>query len=87
MGFETVYGIGALVLLTALIFGVLQYHYRDRRAPRAGGEIARERYKRNETWSVVGLSRPFSIDLTCGQYFTKRAPPKLVWRIPSAGFF
>jgi hypothetical protein len=49
MGFETVYGIGALVLLTALIFGVLQYHYRDRRAPRAGGEIARERYKRNET--------------------------------------
>jgi membrane protease YdiL (CAAX protease family) len=25
MGFETVYGVGALVLLTALIFGVLHY--------------------------------------------------------------
>jgi hypothetical protein len=49
MGFEFVYGVGALVLLTALIFGVLQYRYRDRRAVRLGGEIARERYKRNET--------------------------------------
>jgi hypothetical protein len=49
MGLEVVYGVGALMLLTALIFGVLQYHYRDRRAVRAGGEIARERYERNET--------------------------------------
>ena len=49
MGFEAVYGIGAVLLLAALIFGVLQYHYRDRRAVRTGGEVARERYKRNET--------------------------------------
>lgn len=48
MGLEIVYGVGALILLTALIFGTLQYHYRDRRATRAGGEIAAERYKRNE---------------------------------------
>ena len=46
MGFEAVYGIGAVLLLAALIFGVLQYHYRDRRT---GGEVVRERYKRNET--------------------------------------
>jgi len=49
MGLEIVYGVGALILLTALIFGVLQYHYRDRRAAQVGGEIARERYERNET--------------------------------------
>ena len=49
MGFEAVYGIGAVLLLATLIFGVLQYHYRDRRAVRTGGEVARERYKRNET--------------------------------------
>ena len=35
MGFEAVYGIGAVLLLAALIFGVLQYHYRDRRTVRA----------------------------------------------------
>ena len=49
IGFEAVYGIGAVLLLAALIFGVLQYNYRDRRAVRTGGEDARERYKRNET--------------------------------------
>jgi hypothetical protein len=49
MTFEIVYGVGALILLTGLIFGVLQYHYRDRRAVRIGGEIARERYERNES--------------------------------------
>jgi hypothetical protein len=49
MALEIVYGVGALVLLTALIFGVLQYHYRNRRAVRIGEEITQERYKRNET--------------------------------------
>ena len=49
MTFEIAYGVGALILLVALIFGVLRYHYRDRRAVRIGGEIARERYERNET--------------------------------------
>jgi MYXO-CTERM domain-containing protein len=46
---EIVYFIGAFVLLAALIFGVLQYRYRDRAAAQAGGEIVKERYKRNET--------------------------------------
>jgi hypothetical protein len=49
MGLEIVYGIGALVLLTALIFGTLQYHYRNRRASKAGGEIVQERYRKNRT--------------------------------------
>ena len=45
IGWEIVFGIGALVLLTALIFGVLQYHYRNRRAVQVGEEIVRERYR------------------------------------------
>jgi hypothetical protein len=49
MGLEIIYGIAALVLLTALIFGVLQYHFRNRRAVRSGDEIVRRRYERNET--------------------------------------
>ena len=49
MGLEIVYGVGALVLLTALIFATLQYHYRNRRAYEAGGEVAKERYRRNQT--------------------------------------
>ena len=49
MGLEIIYGIAALVLLTALIFGVLQHHFRNRRAVQAADEIVRERYKRNET--------------------------------------
>jgi hypothetical protein len=48
MGLEIVYFIGALVLLTALIYGTLQYHYRNRAATRAGGDIVRERYKRDQ---------------------------------------
>lgn len=49
MGLEIVYFLGALILLTALIFGTLQYHFRNRRATRIGEEIVRERYERNET--------------------------------------
>ncbi|MGY4227313.1 hypothetical protein ACVMIH_004674 [Bradyrhizobium sp. USDA 4503] len=49
MGLEIIYGIGALALLTALIFGVLQHHFRSRRTVQAGEEVVRERYKRNET--------------------------------------
>jgi hypothetical protein len=49
MGLEIVYGVGALILLTALIFGVLQYRFRDRRATAVGEEITRQRYERNET--------------------------------------
>jgi hypothetical protein len=49
MGQEFFYGIGALVLLTALIYGVLQYRYRNRAAVRRGEEIVAERYRRDET--------------------------------------
>lgn len=41
MGLEIIYGIGALVLLTALIFVVLQRHFRDRRAVRNADDIVR----------------------------------------------
>jgi hypothetical protein len=46
---EIAYFIGAFVLLVALIYGTLQYHFRNRAATRMGGEIARERYRRDET--------------------------------------
>ncbi len=49
MGLEIVYGIGALALLTALIFGTLQYYFRNRRAVQVGDEITRQRYKSNKT--------------------------------------
>jgi hypothetical protein len=49
MGLEAVYFVGALVLLTAMIYAVLSYHYRDRAADRIGEEVTRERYRRNET--------------------------------------
>jgi hypothetical protein len=46
---EIVYFAGAFILLSALIYGTLQYHYRNRAATRVGEEITRERYRRNET--------------------------------------
>jgi hypothetical protein len=45
---EIVYFIGAFVLLATLIFGVLQYRNRNRAAVHAGGEIVKERYRRDE---------------------------------------
>ena len=49
MGLEIVYFLGALVLLTALIYASLSFHYRNKSATRLGDEIARDRYRRNET--------------------------------------
>jgi hypothetical protein len=49
MGLEAVYFLGALVLLIALIYGTLSYHYRNRAATRAGDEIVRERYRQNQS--------------------------------------
>ena len=46
---EIVYFAGAFVLLTALIYGVLSYHYRNKAATEAGGKVAQERYRNNET--------------------------------------
>jgi hypothetical protein len=48
MGLEIVYFVGALVLLTALLCGTLQYHYRNRAATREGGKIAHDRYERDQ---------------------------------------
>jgi len=48
MGFEVAYFVGALVLLIALIYGTLQYRYRDRVATRAGAEVARDRYEKDQ---------------------------------------
>jgi hypothetical protein len=49
MGLEAVYFLGALVLLAALIYGTLSYHYRSRAATRAGDEIVRERYRQDQS--------------------------------------
>jgi hypothetical protein len=49
MGLEIVYFIGAFLLLVALIYATLSWHYRSRAATRVGDDITRERYKRNET--------------------------------------
>ena len=38
MGLEIIYFAGAFVLLTALIYGTLQYRYRNRAATRARAE-------------------------------------------------
>lgn len=49
MGLEALYFVGALILLAGLIYATLSWHYRNRAADRAGEDIVRERYKRNET--------------------------------------
>jgi hypothetical protein len=49
MGLESIFFIGAFVLLAALIYGVLSHRYRNREAARIGGEIAAERYRGYET--------------------------------------
>jgi len=49
MGLEIVYFLGALALLAALIYASLSYRYRNKSATRVGEEIARDRYRRNET--------------------------------------
>ncbi|AND92581.1 MULTISPECIES: hypothetical protein [Bradyrhizobium] len=49
--------LGAFVLLTALIYGVLSYHYPNRALDRVAEKVTRERYRRNETWrDAIGTS-------------------------------
>jgi hypothetical protein len=48
MGLEVVYFIGAVILLAALIYGVLQYATRNRSADKVGEETTRDRYRRND---------------------------------------
>ena len=49
MGLESLYFVGAFILLLALTYGVLSYRYRNREAAHMGGDIAAERYRRDET--------------------------------------
>jgi hypothetical protein len=46
---EIVYFIGALVLLTALIYGSLNYRYRDKRTSKVADQIVRDRYEHDIT--------------------------------------
>jgi uncharacterized membrane protein len=46
---EIVYFIGALILLSALIYGTLNYHYRDRTKSKVADQIVRDRYEHNRT--------------------------------------
>jgi hypothetical protein len=49
MSLESVFFIGAFILLVALIYGVLSYRYRNREATRIGDEIVAKRYRRDQT--------------------------------------
>jgi hypothetical protein len=46
---EVVYFVGAFILLTALIYGSMHWHYRDRRQARKTDQIVRDRYGHNQT--------------------------------------
>ncbi len=46
---EIVFFIGALVLLAALIYGTLSWHYRDRRRDRMTDQLVRDRYEHDRT--------------------------------------
>ncbi len=48
MGLETVFFLGAFLLLAAMIYGTLSWHTRDRAAVRAAEEITRKRYPGRE---------------------------------------
>lgn len=52
MSLEAVFFVGAFVLLVALVYGVLNYHYRRRGTDRVGDQVVRQRYRENE--SVAG---------------------------------
>jgi hypothetical protein len=46
---EIVYFVGSFILLSALIYGSLNRHYRDRRQARKTDQIVRDRYEHNQT--------------------------------------
>jgi hypothetical protein len=46
---EIVFFIGAFVLLAALIYGTLNWHYRDRRRDRMTDQLVRDRYEHDRT--------------------------------------
>lgn len=44
-----VYFGGAFLLLVALIYATLNWHYRDKRKARVADQIVRDRYEHNQT--------------------------------------
>lgn len=46
---EIVYFVSALILLTALIYASLNYHYRNKSTRQIADQVVRDRYHRNET--------------------------------------
>jgi hypothetical protein len=48
MGLEIVFFLGAFLLLVAMIYGTLSWHYRDRAAVRAAEEVTRARYREDD---------------------------------------
>jgi hypothetical protein len=46
---ELVFFTGAFALLAALIYGTLNWHYRDRRRDRMTDQLVRDRYEHNRT--------------------------------------
>ena len=48
MGLEIVFFLGAFLLLVAMIYGTLSWHYRDRAAVRAAEQITRARYRADD---------------------------------------
>lgn len=46
---EIVYIVGTFILLVALIYASLSYHYRSRSSSQVSDQIVRDRYRRNET--------------------------------------
>jgi hypothetical protein len=49
MGLEAAFFVGAFLLLVALIYGSLNYRYRNRAAKQLAEEVTHERYRKNET--------------------------------------
>jgi hypothetical protein len=46
---EAVYFIGAFLLLAGLIYGTLNWHYRDKRKDRMTDQMVRDRFDHNQT--------------------------------------
>jgi hypothetical protein len=57
MGIEIVFFLGAFLLLVAMIYGTLSWHYRDRAAVRAADEITRKRYSEEDAGEGELLAR------------------------------
>ncbi|MCX7319096.1 MAG: hypothetical protein NT113_06225 [Hyphomicrobiales bacterium] len=49
MGQELFFGIGTVVLLCALVYGVMQYRRRNTAAVREGDKVVADRYRHDRT--------------------------------------